>query len=715
MTNSLYETISSTVREHPIIFGIICTAISIFITLEILLVLGKGIHSELITYPLFAGAIFSWAFAVLATGIVLLFAYINRNKKEQYKNVLEKSKKWLIGISIVVIFYISINLASEALTGTGVPMLSEPYQILHFTNVTYQDVILISLVFLIIFLLFLVAPRYNKNRRLIFVFVIIVLIALLFSPLFFFHYNKEDIPETYSFSWSSVPGNNDEKLRMFLNDVFDIDWAKNAEISKFNGGMTINITQDENFAEIMMDKKKEKATLKISDGRTYELKVKPESGTLNIYYSETTQKGKSEQILLFGVFTVVSFLIAVLLLRIMPKEAKDENLRDLLIYFSIIPAFIVASLVLIEHPLVTYSNFTGHMVVGFLFISGFATLVILTRIQLKDVKNGMRIWGFTVFASLAAISFLSAVFLLLEGFIHQIGTFRNFLTFSIVIILVILQYSFAYEQLLKYRFTEWWRRELKPIAMIIAIFMILIVSALNPKDVELKLFVIFLVLLFVLGLPWIMALLRFWKDREPGEYKLPRLLIPWWYLFSWDDVPVEDSERRRLLMSLRHKYNIDWAENAEICKSDDGKTIRISKDEKSAEIMIAEKEKEAVLNTSDGRTYPLKVKRENGRLNIYMPKMIPPRFKLPKFLPQYQGMVLVKADPGSLKKVVNELEGMKGVYQTMVVRGEYDVCLTVEGVSSGDIEKKILKIRKIDGIASTTTLTDIREFFDKER
>ena len=88
----------------------------------------------------------------------------------------------------------------------------------------------------------------------------------------------------------------------------------------------------------------------------------------------------------------------------------------------------------------------------------------------------------------------------------------------------------------------------------------------------------------------------------------------------------------------------------------------------------------------------------------------------PTILPMHQGMVLVKAktDPGSFKEVVKELDGMEGVYQTMVVRGEYDVCLTVEGVSSEDIEKKILEIRKIDGVADTTTLTDIREFFDRE-
>ena len=43
------------------------------------------------------------------------------------------------------------------------------------------------------------------------------------------------------------------------------------------------------------------------------------------------------------------------------------------------------------------------------------------------------------------------------------------------------------------------------------------------------------------------------------------------------------------------------------------------------------------------------------------------------------------------------------------------MCLIVEGVDSDNITEKILSIRKIgDDVVSTTTLTDIREFFDRE-
>jgi len=55
------------------------------------------------------------------------------------------------------------------------------------------------------------------------------------------------------------------------------------------------------------------------------------------------------------------------------------------------------------------------------------------------------------------------------------------------------------------------------------------------------------------------------------------------YLFSLDSVPGDDD--KKLKKFLRDDFDIGWAENSEILKSDDGKTISIFKDEKSAEII----------------------------------------------------------------------------------------------------------------------------------
>ena len=91
------------------------------------------------------------------------------------------------------------------------------------------------------------------------------------------------------------------------------------------------------------------------------------------------------------------------------------------------------------------------------------------------------------------------------------------------------------------------------------------------------------------------------------------------YLFNWDNVPGKDSER--LLSFLKDNLYVAWAENAEILKPDDNKTIRIFKDDNSAEITIYEEEEKATLKISDGRTYNLKAKKESGELNIYEPKI----------------------------------------------------------------------------------------------
>nr|QNO52647.1 hypothetical protein CKMLAADM_00012 [Methanosarcinales archaeon ANME-1 ERB6]QNO52679.1 hypothetical protein OOKFEKOF_00018 [Methanosarcinales archaeon ANME-1 ERB6] len=93
----------------------------------------------------------------------------------------------------------------------------------------------------------------------------------------------DKVRKKYLFSWDSVPGDDDEKLKQFLRDDLDISWAEDVEINKSDDDKTIYIFKDENSAEIKIDKKKEIATLKIRGGRTRDLIVKKEEGKLNIY------------------------------------------------------------------------------------------------------------------------------------------------------------------------------------------------------------------------------------------------------------------------------------------------------------------------------------------------------------------------------------------------------------------------------------------------
>ena len=87
------------------------------------------------------------------------------------------------------------------------------------------------------------------------------------------------------------------------------------------------------------------------------------------------------------------------------------------------------------------------------------------------------------------------------------------------------------------------------------------------------------------------------------------------YVFSMDNVPGTDSER--FLEYLVNDLDLDWAEGAMIRKSEDNRTVHITRGKQTAEIVIDEDAEKATLTTSDGRTHDLKVKKKNGKLSIY--------------------------------------------------------------------------------------------------
>jgi uncharacterized protein with GYD domain len=544
-------------KDIIITITIIIAVVSLIVTSEFrscVIPIFNVIYSKLMVHPFFWGVMISWLVAVISTFLVLFIAYINRGKKEQYKEIFRQSEKWLRMVTVVVLFYIAIHLASKAFwtkdkIPIGIPIFGEPYagivdepyaKLDFFKYISPQDIVLSLSVIFIIISIFWIAPYFIRKHKNIILASLSISFAL--SILFAFCIYK------YPSFVPSIP----EPSQMAVSSEQDL--------------------------------------------------------------------------LLFGITFVVSLILYLLIRKIVeiPKGIKDD-FGDLWLIFCFIPAIIVASLVLAGDELVKFPNVFGNVVVGLVLISGFATLMSMVTISFKqETVSPWRnpVWLRSTFTSLVAISFFSMVFLLLRP-ILQIDIFGKALSFSVAIIILILLYGFLYEKLQKYHFTEWWRREWRPIVMIISIVLIAIVTAFDPVDklwkIPSKLFGIGAVLLIGVYLPWIIMKIRILLKKQRRELS------------------------RDLLKSLK----------------------KLLKGE---------------------------------------------------ILPMHQGMVLVKAktDPGSLKEVVKGLDGMEGVYQTMVVRGEYDVCLTVEGVDSYDIEKKILEIRKIYGVASTTTLTDIREFFDRE-
>ncbi len=94
----------------------------------------------------------------------------------------------------------------------------------------------------------------------------------------------EPVNDLYLFKWDDVPENNTELIK-FLNSNLKINWVENATINKGSNNKTITVTNKENKEEkiiLKLDKAKEKVTLKIADGETYDYILKEENGMLNI-------------------------------------------------------------------------------------------------------------------------------------------------------------------------------------------------------------------------------------------------------------------------------------------------------------------------------------------------------------------------------------------------------------------------------------------------
>jgi uncharacterized protein YjbI with pentapeptide repeats len=86
------------------------------------------------------------------------------------------------------------------------------------------------------------------------------------------------------------------------------------------------------------------------------------------------------------------------------------------------------------------------------------------------------------------------------------------------------------------------------------------------------------------------------------------------FLFSWDSIP--GIGEKNLKYFLLETFDIT---NAEINKSDDDMAIHVLAGEKSVQITLDENMGKALLKASDGRTFDLQLKDENGIINIYRP------------------------------------------------------------------------------------------------
>lgn len=91
----------------------------------------------------------------------------------------------------------------------------------------------------------------------------------------------------FLFSWNKIPGSDNERLRVFIQN-FDIDWEGGIKIEKIENGNTIRLTNGTRNLSLRINNEKTKITIEFDDGRTDELIVKNENGNLNVYYTSNT-------------------------------------------------------------------------------------------------------------------------------------------------------------------------------------------------------------------------------------------------------------------------------------------------------------------------------------------------------------------------------------------------------------------------------------------
>lgn len=100
------------------------------------------------------------------------------------------------------------------------------------------------------------------------------------------------------------------------------------------------------------------------------------------------------------------------------------------------------------------------------------------------------------------------------------------------------------------------------------------------------------------------------------------------YLFSWNNVPVNESESQRLISYLQNDLNISWVGNAQIVKTNNNETIQVFTPENSLELRL-ENDKSTILTTIDSDTYYyFQIKKENGKICVYRIDEYEPRYNI---------------------------------------------------------------------------------------
>ncbi|MDL5503742.1 MAG: patatin-like phospholipase family protein, partial [Candidatus Methanoperedens sp.] len=179
------------------------------------------------------------------------------------------------------------------------------------------------------------------------------------------------------------------------------------------------------------------------------------------------------------------------------------------------------------------------------------------------------------------------------------------------------------------------------------------------------------------------------------------------YLFSWDEIPGNDSER--LIEFLKQNYSIDWIKTAKIEKIDDNKTIRASVEGNYLSLSLNNEKNKVNLIIDDGRTDEFIVDREDGMSNIikksqYWDGLFSQNPPLRDFVDgveiKPEEIWVIQINPREISKIPdsvgairdrrNELAGNLSLYQEL-----YFIEKVNEWIEKGLLEKRKYKYIKV--------------------
>jgi len=207
----------------------------------------------------------------------------------------------------------------------------------------------------------------------------------------------------YLFSWENIPGDDSEELIEYLKEDLDIGWAEKANISKSDDGKTIRIFKDDKSAYIKIDDKKEKATLKISNDRTYDLKVKKEKGTFKVYeifnpWSDAKYLGQTVGLCVVGLLYVALFLP----LTLWSSSAHGLDFIDVLLFAHLKEASTGLGILGPVKILLNFSNTSNLFAFGVFYgiVGLLNTLIRLSltknkKIEISIMSNGL-VYGYAL-------------------------------------------------------------------------------------------------------------------------------------------------------------------------------------------------------------------------------------------------------------------------------------------------------------------------------